>query len=254
MNRLSVLVVDDEPAARRNLIRLLRELPDIDVAGECGDGASALERIGEGGIDVVFLDIAMPEPSGLEVARRLSGGDAPAVVFVTAFDEHALAAFDAHAIAYLLKPVEASRLSQVVERFRARHHRNAATPSLEELARLLEAAAPDRYATRLAVHADGRTRFLATAEIDWIEADDAGVSVHAGRSRLQLRERLSELESRLSPREFARVHRGALVRIDRIQEIQSWFRGDYILILANGDRVRTGRTYRKTVQRLLSHH
>jgi two-component system LytT family response regulator len=251
---LRVLVVDDEPAARRNLVRLLARMPGVSVVDECGDGAAALERIRQGGVDVAFLDIAMPERSGLEVARELADADGPEVVFVTAYDEHALAAFDAHAAAYLLKPVEAARLAAVVDRLRARRERPRTAPRVDELMRAIEALRADRYASRLAVRTEGRTRFLPTAEIDWIEADDDGVRVHAGKRSYALRERISELEGRLSPREFLRVHRSAIVRIDRVQEIQPWFRGDHVLILASGARVRTGPTYREAVQRLLGHH
>jgi two-component system LytT family response regulator len=250
MTPLRVLIADDEPAARRNLVRLLAPIEGVAVVAECGDGASALERIRAGGLDAVFLDIAMPERGGLEVAREIGGPDAPEIVFVTAFDEHALAAFDAHAVAYLLKPVDAAKLAAVVDRLRQRRQ----GANLEEMLRALDALRADRYASRLALRAEGRVRFLPTAEIDWIEADDDGVRVHSGGRAWALRERISDLEARLSPREFLRVHRSAIVRIDRVQEIQPWFRGDYVLILAGGARVRTGRTYREAVQRLLTHH
>ncbi|HEX6746787.1 MAG TPA: LytTR family DNA-binding domain-containing protein [Longimicrobium sp.] len=254
MTPLRALVVDDEPAARLNLRRLLGEAGGVAVAGECGDGASALERIRAGGVDVIFLDIAMPELDGLEVARAIDAADAPDVVFVTAYDEHALAAFDAHAAAYLLKPVRVEKLAAVLDRLRVRRARPGGTPALDEIVRAVEAARADRYATRLALRGEGRTRFLDTAEVDWIEADDDGVLVHAGGRAHPLRERISELEARLSPREFVRVHRSAIVRIDRVQEIQPWFRGDHLLILTSGARIRSGRTYRQAVQRLLGHH
>ncbi len=253
MSPLRVLVADDEPAARHNLVRLLAPMADV-VVEERGDGVAALARIREGGLDAVFLDIAMPEKSGLEVAREIAGPGAPEVVFVTAYDQHALAAFDACAVGYLLKPVEGARLAAVVERLRARRQGAPSAAREDELARLVEALREDRWASRLAIRSEGRTRFLSTAEIDWIQANDDEVIVHAGAQTYALRERLSSLEGRLSPREFLRVHRSAIVRIDRVQEIQPWFGGDHVLILAGGAKVRTGRTYREAVQRLLTHH
>lgn len=259
---LRVLIVDDEAAARENLRRLLHEVGGVAVVGECGDGAAAVERLRDAtDVDLVLLDVQMPELDGFAVIAEVGVDRMPPVVFTTAYDAHALHAFDVHAVGYLLKPVSAQKLAATVERVRAGRTRaampatSAATPLLdaESLARLVDALRGPAAVTRLAVKRDGRTTFVDVTAVDWIEAHDVYARLHVAGHRYDLRQSLAELERLLPPHDFVRVHRGAIVRVDRIREIQPWFRGDHVLILADGTRVTSGRTYRDVVQRLLTH-
>jgi two-component system LytT family response regulator len=248
---LRVLIVDDEDAARQNLRRLLEAIGGTVVAGEVADGRSAIAAIEQGDIDVVLLDIQMPELDGLAVVRAVGADRMPPVIFVTAHDEHAIAAFDLHALGYLLKPVSQSKLADQLGRVRA--HDSSATDRAERVIRALEALHPGRFVTQLAIRAEGRTTFVRTREIDWIEAANVTVRIHVGKQTHELRETLTKLERMLSPNEFVRVHRSIIVRIDSVREIQPWFRGSHVLILGDGTRVTTGRTYHPAVQRLLGH-
>jgi len=230
--KLRVVVVDDEPLARRRLKRLLTALGGVDVAGEAGDGHTALARIQQTSPDAVLLDVQMPEMDGLAVSRRLSA-PRPLVVFVTAFDTFAVNAFDVQAVDYLLKPVSESRLGAAIERVRAR----LALP-----ARPSEAVR--RAIDRLPVRSDGRIDLVAVADIDWFEAADNYVVVHAGRRTHVLRETLSHLESELDPAAFVRIHRSSIVRVERISRLDVALRGDYRVTLADGTALTLSRTFR----------
>ena len=247
---LRVLLVDDEPAARRNLRRLLDVLGGTEVVGEAGDGRSAVERIAQGDIDLVLLDVRMPELDGFGVVRHIGVDRMPPVVFVTAFDDQALQAFEVNAVGYVLKPVQQARLAEVLRRVKSSAVRQSQSQQLQQV---LDALRPEQCVTRLAVKSDGRTTFVRTRDIDRIEADNVTARIHAGGRVYALRETLSSLERILSRREFIRVHRSVIVRVDRVTEVQPWFRGEYVLIMRDGARVTTGPTYRANVQRLLKH-
>ena len=243
-----VLIVDDEPLARAHLRSLLRERGDVDVIGECGDGRSAIDQIRRLTPDLVLLDIQMPELDGLEVIREVGPAKMPAVVFVTAYDEHALAAFEVHAFDYILKPVSRQRFTQAIDRVVGLIR--AETPGTERpLAALIEAMRSERSALdRIAVKADGRVVFIRVGEIDWIEADDDLVRIHTGKAVHAHRSTLTHLEERLPASKFLRVHRSTLVNVDRIREIQPWFQGDWVLILNDGTRLHSGKSYRSKVR------
>ncbi len=245
------LIVDDEPLARAHLRSLLRDRGDVDVVGECGDGRSAIDQIQRLTPDLVLLDIQMPELDGLEVIREVGPAKMPAVVFVTAYDEHALAAFEVHAFDYILTRVSRLRftlgLDRVVGLIRAEtgEHRAPDGP----LAALIEAMRSERSALdRIAVKADGRVVFIRVGEIDWIEADDDLVRIHAGKIVHPHRSTLTHLEERLPAAKFLRIHRSTLVNVDRIREIQPWFQGDWVLILNDGTRLHSGKSYRSKVR------
>ena len=242
------LIVDDEPLARAHLRTLLRERGDVDVIGESGDGRSAIDQIRRLTPDIVLLDIQMPELDGLEVIREVGPTKMPAVVFVTAYDEHALAAFEVHAFDYILKPVSRQRFTQAIDRVVGLIRTE--TPSAEQpLTALIEAMRSERTALdRIAVKSDGRVLFIRVAEIDWIEADDDLVRIHAGKVVHTHRSTLTHLEERLPASKFLRVHRSTLVNVDRIREIQPWFQGDWVLILHDGTRVHSGKSYRAKVR------
>lgn len=244
-----VMVVDDEASARQRLMRLLGGLGGAEVVGECADGASALTMAGRLRPEVIFLDIEMPEGDGLEVAERLSKPGGPLIVFVTAFDQYAVRAFDVHATDYLLKPVSESRLGATWTRVRQQLAGGDAGSSrvlaaLDELRQSRGRAFRDR----ILVTSDGRTTVVSARDIEWIEAAANYVKLHVGRVAHTLREPLSALETQLDPRQFARVHRSAIVNLDSIREIQPWFSGDQVIILKSGAKLKLSRTYRKAFE------
>ena len=245
---LRALIVDDEPLARAHLRSLLRERGDVDVIGESGDGRSAIDQIRRLTPDLVLLDIQMPELDGLEVIREVGPTKMPAVVFVTAYDEHALAAFEVHAFDYILKPVSRQRFTQAIDRVVGLIRADA--PAVDQpLTELIEAMRSERSALdRIAVKADGRVLFIRVGEIDWIEADDDLVRIHAGKAVHVHRSTLTHLAERLPSSKFLRVHRSTLVNVDRIREIQPWFQGDWVLILHDGARLHSGKSYRAKVR------
>src|SRR5919199_1664303 len=242
---IRALIVDDEPLARTHLRNLLAADPEVVVSGECGNGADAVEVIGRDAPDIVFLDIQMPELDGFEVIQRVGPERMPVVVFVTAYDEYALKAFEAHALDYLMKPVNRARFRDAVERVKGVIRGARASELRVPFERLLETVGAERrYLDRLAIRSDGRIIFLKTDQIDWIEADDDHVRLHVGPKRYAPRDALTRLEQRLPPNTFLRIHRSIIVNVERIREMQPWFQGDYVLILHDGTKLTSGRSYR----------
>lgn len=245
-----VLIVDDEPLARSHLRSLLAHRDDVAVIGECGDGRSAVEAIRAQAPDLVLLDIQMPELDGLEVVGEVGAALMPAVIFVTAYDEHALAAFELHALDYLLKPVNRSRfasaLDRVVSLIRTEGREVARRPAAE-MAQAMQAGPLER----LAVKTGGRVLFLRVRDIDWVEAADDQVRIHIGREALLHRTTLTSLVRRLSASRFLRIHRSLLVNVDRIRELQPWFQGDWVVILTDGTKLHSGKSYRSKVREFI---
>ena len=250
---LRVLIVDDEPAARRGIARLLRQAPDIDFVGECGDGFAAITAIHALAPDLVFLDIQMPELDGFAVIEAIGTRRMPAVVFVTAFDQHALRAFDAQAIDYVLKPIDPERFARALQRARDRLAQpdDSFIRRVSEAMKSIDRGAPATYPSRLALRSDGRVRLLDVDEVDRIAAAGNYVEIHAGGKHHLLRETMTSLESRLDPQRFIRVSRAAIVSIARIREVQPLFNGDFVVLLKNGAQVTGSRRYRAALDALL---
>jgi two-component system LytT family response regulator len=264
---IRALIVDDEPLARRGLRDLLASSPDIEVVGESPDGIQAVTDIERQTPDLVFLDVQMPGLDGFEVLAACDPARAPVVVFVTAHDAHALRAFDAHAIDYLLKPIDPGRLRVALDRARAiirgyRDETGAADASAipaesgisgerRRIAELLVSL--DRgYATRLLARSSGSIAVVAVAEIDWIQADGDYARVHtAAKAEHLLRETIQSLERRLDPADFVRIHRSYLVRIDRVRKVQSFDNGDGSATLNDGTTLPISRTWRAALIRSL---
>jgi two-component system LytT family response regulator len=249
-----VVVADDEPIGRHRLVRLLQAEPETDVVAACADGEEAVEAIREHSPDVVLLDIQMPHLDGFEVVAALGEAQQPAVVFVTAHDQYALRAFEVHAFDYLLKPVDQDRLRETISRAVANAGRAPqASPTRRILGLLEELNSRERARgrERLVVRTPERAFFLRTETIDYIEAAGKFVHLHVGRTVHALRESMSELEQMLDPSRFLRISRSVIVNLDRIQEIQPWFQGDYVLILTDGARLTSTRGYRDNMRRLL---
>jgi two-component system, LytTR family, response regulator len=261
--RLRALIVDDERLARERLRELLASEPDVELIGECGNGDDAVAAIERDHPDLVLLDIQMPELDGFGVVRAVGVEQMPAVVFVTAHDEHAVAAFEVHAVDYVLKPVDPERFAEALRRAKRRIAAAPGAPARDEDRELRERLAalvaevsaavvpPSPPTGRLAIKGEGRVVFVRIADVDWVEAMDNYVRLHVGRDVHMMRETLSNLETRLAGSTFLRIHRSAIVNIDRIREVQPWFAGDYVVILADGTKITTGRRYRAAVQGLL---
>jgi two-component system LytT family response regulator len=231
--RFRALVVDDEPLARSNLSVLLRSDPEIEIVGECGSGQEGLEQIRNRKPDLVFLDVQMPELDGFDVLEML-GNDLPrAVVFVTAFDQYALRAFEAGALDYLLKPFDNTRFARTLARAKER---------------ILDSKDKPARADRLAIKSAGQILFLKISEIDWIEAADYYACLHVGSKSHLLRRSMSELERDLATEEFCRIHRSAIVNLNRVQSLRLTEDGEYEVVLDSGNSLRMSRRYRKHLQ------
>jgi two-component system LytT family response regulator len=250
---LRVVVADDEPIGRQRLVRLLQAEHDTEVVAACADGQEAVEAIRKHAPDVVLLDIQMPHLDGFEVVAALGAAHQPAVIFVTAHDQYALRAFEVHAFDYLLKPVDHDRLREAMEWAVSTTARAPESTTRRVLALLEELNARDRARgrDRLVVRTPERAIFLRTETIDWIEAAGKFVHLHVGRTVHALRESMAELEQELDPARFLRISRSVIVNLDRIQEVQPWFQGDYVLILSDGTRLTSTRGYRENMRRLL---
>jgi two-component system LytT family response regulator len=249
MTKIRTLVVDDEPVARARLLSLLGDEPDIEVVGECASGPQAVSAIAETAPDLMFLDVQMPEMDGFELARALGPERMPAVVFVTAFDQYALRAFEIHALDYLLKPFSAQRFKSALTHARDQLSQRQATSLGRQLLALIpEIRRRDPSVDRLVVKSSGRVYFVRTADIDWCEAAGNYVWLHVGEQTHLVRETMSHLESQLDTQQFVRIHRCTIVNVDRIQELRSSFNGEHVVLLRSGARLTLSRGYRDSLQ------
>jgi two-component system LytT family response regulator len=250
---IRVVIVDDEPLARRGIAQLLARHPDVTVIGEAGDGAEAVTQIQSLGPDVVFLDVQMPEIDGFGVLRALDSAARPYVVFVTAYDHFAVSAFEAEALDYLVKPVHEDRFETALSRLRSRLRTEEAAAAAVRLARLVElrtggATRPTSEGPRrLVVSAPGADLVLDVADVTWIEADDYYAAVHAGGRRHLVRESLASLEQRLDTRQFIRVHRSAIVNLSHVGAVRSTASGEPAVVLRDGTTVPVSRRRRELV-------
>jgi two-component system LytT family response regulator len=250
--KIRCLIVDDEPLSRDRITTLLEHVPESEVVGECETGAAAIRAIQELSPDLLFLDVQMPEVDGFGVLAAIPPESAPAVIFVTAYDQYAIRAFEVHAQDYLLKPFDPDRFftafRHAAERIRT-DRANGSTGKLTALLEDIERARPRR--TRLPIRAGGRVTFLPIDEIDWLEAADNYVRIHANGDVHVIRQTLQRMEQSLPPASFVRIHRSAIVNADRIREIQPWFGGEYVVQLQNGATVHTSRRYRARLEALM---
>jgi two-component system LytT family response regulator len=249
--RIRAVVVDDEPIARGHLRALLEDRGDVQVVAECGDGRTAVDRIRSLGPDLVLLDVQMPELDGLDVVRAIGPDRMPPVVFVTAHDQHAVEAFEVHALDYVLKPVHRARFNGAIDRVVGLIRSGSTVQSSRPLAEALERLSPAPPAERLAIRSGERVLYLRVADIDWIEAADDLVRIHVGKTVYDHRATMTQIEQRLPSTKFVRIHRSTIVNVDRIREFQPWFQGDWILLLADGTRLQSGKSYRKRIKELM---
>jgi two-component system LytT family response regulator len=242
---LRALVVDDEALARQRVRHLLRRSTDIEVMGECANGLEAVKAIEELTPDLVFLDIQMPELDGFGVVEAVGTDRMPVTLFVTAYDQHALRAFEVHAVDYLLKPFSPERFHQALERARrwCRHSGTEPGPDLEALMVSLNKDRP--WVDRLLVRQGDRHVLVKTESLQWIEAEDNYVRLHVEGTSHLLRQTMAGLLTRLDPARFRRIHRSAIVNLDCIREFQSWTGGDQLVIMRDGTKLTLSRTYRE---------
>ncbi len=243
---MRVLIADDERLARQRLLSLLEKEDDVQVVGECSDGAAASEFLKSKPVDVAFLDIEMPGQSGLEALTASTGSPQPLIVFITAFEQYAVRAFEANAFDYLLKPYREERLRNTLTRLRG------------HLALLSKKTIPNNLrenangdVERIPIKSNGRILLLKTDEIDWIEAEHNYVRLHTRGVAHLIRETMTALEVKLNSRRFRRIHRSTIVNVERIKEIQPWFRGDAIVVLDNGQKLTASRNFRDQLREWL---
>ncbi|MFO1500500.1 MAG: LytTR family DNA-binding domain-containing protein [Verrucomicrobiota bacterium] len=253
--KIRTLIVDDEPLARERLRKLLEAETDIEVIGESADGKAALEEANQARPDLIFLDVQMPELDGFGVIAGLAADPLPAIIFVTAYDQFALRAFEVHALDYLLKPFDRERFQKSLERARTLVQQRQTGDLSQKLSSLITDLKPEKtepkYLDRLAIKMEGRVLFFKTDDIDWIEAADNYVSVHVGGEEHLHRETMASLETKLPPNRFLRISRSTIVNVERIKEMQPMFHGDYVVILKDGTRLGLSRNYRDKLNQLL---
>jgi two-component system LytT family response regulator len=251
MKKISVLIVDDEPLARERVRSLVEPEPEFEILAACASGPDALAVLAERRADVVVLDIHMPEMDGFQFLAQLTP-PVPVVIFLTAYDEHAVQAFEAQALDYVLKPFKPARFRAAL--MRAREQVLTRAPGDDATRRLLalleSRPAPTEHLTRVAVRDRQRLRFVKTAEIDWIEASGNYVILHAGKENHVMRETLATFEQQLSPREFVRVSRSAIVNLDRVQHIEPAFNNEHLIVLRDGTKLTMTRGLRELQERL----
>ncbi len=237
---IETLIVDDERLARQRLRRLLETQPEIAVVGECSSGREAALFLDCQRVDLIFLDIQMPEMDGFALLEHRMEGKAPMVVFVTAHDAHAVRAFEVNALDYLLKPFDEDRLERCLQRVRS-HYDMQKQPG-----------AARHRPNRLAVRSSGKVFFVKMDDIDWVEAADNYIVLHLGRETHILRETMNSIQMRLDPAKFLRVHRSRIVNIERIRELQPWFHGEYLIVLTDGTQLTLSRSYREKLLEVMS--
>ena len=266
MLRPRAIVIDDEPLGRKRIRSLLARDNRIDVIAECADGASAVEAVRAMGPDLIFLDIQMPVMDGFGVLRAIPATDMPHVIFVTAYDEYAIRAFEVNAIDYLLKPLHPERLRLAIDRtlpLLQLHHIAASVPDMprsdpldddslrHRILQMLRAEPPVIYPERLVLRVNRDAVFLQVKDIEWIEASGNYVRIHTPSGEYVQRDKLRDLEARLDPKTFIRVHRSAIVNLDAVVRVETWFRGEYRVVLRDDTRLTTSRAHSAAFRALL---
>ncbi len=250
--KIKALIVDDESLARKFIRRLLKEDQGVEIVGECANGKDAVAMIRKQNPDLVFLDVQMPEMDGFSLLETLGVDRLPEIVFTTAYEHYAIRAFELHAIDYLLKPFDQARFRDAIRHAKERiHYRQFEDGRLQVAALLENVKRKAEYLDRLIIRADGRITFLKTQEIDWIEADDKYVHLHTGKVVRMVRQTLSSMESQLDPKRFLRIHRSAIVNVERIKELQPMIGGEHAVVMEDGTRLTLSRKHKDQLFQLL---
>lgn len=250
--KIRTLIIDDEILARKLIKKLLGRYPEFEIVGECADGSEAVTTILRAVPDLVFLDVQMPELGGFEVLERIASEQLPVVIFVTAYDKFALRAFEAHALDYLLKPIDEDRFDETVGRVKTYLRGRQVGATQDRLMDLIQDLSErGQTISRLAVKATGRVVFLRVEEIDWIAASGNYLDLHVGKECYLLRGRVNELEKKLDPARFFRIHRSTIVNLDRVKEFLPLFKGEGLVLLKDGSRLAASRSYSQKLQQFL---
>ncbi len=243
--------MDDEPLAREKIFQLLQAESGLEIIDQCGDGQSAVQSIEQKKPDLVFLDIQMPELNGFEVLGALEPDEIPVIVFVTAYDQYAIKAFEIHALDYLLKPFDRERFKSTLKRAREQLEAQNLSKLHEKISILLSERHSKNYPDRIAIKSSGKILFITIAMIDWIEAAGNYVKLHVGSEAHLHRETMNSLEEKLDPEQFARIHRSTIINLERIREIQPFFNGEHVVILKDNTKLTLSRRYRTKLQALI---
>ena len=249
--RIRVVFVDDEVLARRFIKRLLGDDPEVEIVAECTHGRDAVTLIREERPDLVFLDVQMPEMDGFAVLEELGAEVIPKIVFTTAYQQYAIRAFEVHAIDYLLKPFDQLRFSEML-RHAKKEILTSGSAHQQQLEMLIETVKQgSQYVERFVIKNDGRFSFVKVADITWVEADDKYVRLHVGKGTRIVRQTLVSIEAQLDPKRFSRIHRSAIVNIDRIRELSGLFNGEYEVVMEDGTKLIVSRHYKEKFFRVL---
>jgi len=263
MEKLKTLIVDDELRARQGVRTLLAADAEIEILGECGNGNQALEQITALRPDLVLLDIQMPDLNGFEVLAALDLAHAPSLIFVTAYDQYALRAFEFSALDYLLKPFTDERFRQAVARAKAQHRQRQSTTLSTQLGQLQQllndyrgavpagTAAPAAYLQRFPIRKAGAVHYVPADEVDWLEADGYCTKLHSGKTTYLLRGNLGSFEAQLDPKKFARIQRSAVVNLSRVRCLKNWFQGECLALLEDGTELKVSSSQRRRLEQLL---
>ncbi|MBX7173009.1 MAG: response regulator [Pyrinomonadaceae bacterium] len=249
-NKIKVLIIDDEPLARRGICQLLENETDFIIAGEASNGHEALSAIKKLSPNLIFLDINMPLVDGFSLVEKIEAKSLPEIVFVTAYDEHAIRAFEAGAIDYVLKPINEERFQKTLERIRYRifsGENNSLENKVNDLLNILKIPQMS-YLQRITVKENGRIRFLEVEKIDWISSLGNYVEIHLGHEKFILRETMDGLEKKLNPNDFLRIRRSKIVKISQVKEMQPLFNGEFNIVLLDGTELISSRRYRKNLE------
>lgn len=262
---MRTIIIDDEPHAREGLRIRLKDYKEIEIIAECGSGSEAVEKINKISPDLVFLDIQMPGMNGFEVLKNLNSDNTPMIIFVTAYDKYALKAFEFHAVDYLLKPIDKSRLRDAINfaideienrrlKIYSKKFKALADEYLNLISNRQKSIEDEKFISRISVKNKNVVKIIPVSEIDWIEAQGDYVYIHVDKEKYLLHNSLNALENKLNPEIFIRIHRSLIVNIDRVEKLKSNGHGDYELFLKDGTKLKMSRTYRENFQKLSGNH
>jgi two-component system, LytTR family, response regulator len=249
---IRALIADDEVLARKFIRRMLKDDHDVEIVGECSNGKETVAMIRKQNPDLVFLDVQMPEMDGFAVLESIGVERLPEIIFATAYEQYAVRAFELHALDYLLKPFDQARFKDAIKHAKERLRSERQNEDRMQISALLESIKnKPQFVVRLMIKAGGRISFLSTAEINWIEADDKYVHLHTGKITPMVRQTLSAMEAQLDPAKFRRIHRSAIVNVDRIKELHPLFSGEHSILLEDGTKLTLSRNYKDKLFDLL---
>jgi two-component system, LytTR family, response regulator len=249
---IKALIADDEALARKFIRRMLKDDHDVEIVGECTNGKEAVAVIRKQNPDLIFLDVQMPEMDGFAVLEAVGVERLPEIIFATAYEQYAIRAFELHALDYLLKPFDQVRFKEAIKHAKERFRSARQNDGRIQINALLESIKnKPQYLERLVIKAGGRITFLNTDEINWIEADDKYVHLHTSKASPMVRQTLSAMEAQLDPKKFRRVHRSAIVNVERIKELQPLFSGEHSILLEDGTKLTLSRNYKDKLFELL---